>query len=343
MITSRPSTDILHTDVILSKISEYDIFKHYCTNFIELNKKFCSELREDKKPSVSIVNYNGNLLYKDFARTDHTFNCFSYVQYKYNVTFTEALTIVDTDFNLGLSCKDNAKKFTKGFIAQTYGVKIENKKVTIIKIKSRNWSKKDAEFWKPYGISKKILTIFAVKPIEYYWINENRFKCNSITYAFRFGNKFKIYAPYENDKKWFSNTNKNIIQGYNQLCESGDILYITSSLKDVMCLRVLDLPAVAFQSEMQMPDEIQMQMLQNRFKRIVLFYDNDFESIENPGQAMAKKITDKFKITNLYIPRKWSCKDLSDAIAVHGLEKTKLWLKDIDKNVKVKYNQNQQQ
>ena len=54
-------------------------------------------------------------------------------------------------------------------------------------------------------------------------------------------------------------------------------------------------------------------------------------------------IAEKFKLTNLCIPRNWKSKDISDAIAVHGLNKTKLWLKNIDENVKVKYNQNKQQ
>tara|TARA_R100000322_G_scaffold967_1_gene641 strand:+ start:461 stop:1492 length:1032 start_codon:yes stop_codon:yes gene_type:complete len=343
MIKSRPSNDILHTEVILEKITEYDIFRHYCFSFKILNKKFCSELRKDNKPSVSIVNYKGGLLYKDFGHPEHTFNCFGYVQYKYNVTFPEALTIIDNDFNLGLSCKDAARTFTRGYIAHKYNYKLEAKKLTIIKIKSRDWNFQDAKFWKQYGISKKILRTFAVKPIAYYWINENRFKSKTPTYAFRFKNKYKIYAPYEKETKWFSNTSKEDIQGYDQLCESGDILYITSSLKDVMCLHVLGLPAVAFQSEMQMPDELQMQGLRDRFKRIIIFYDNDFESLENPGQTMAMKIADKFKLTNLCIPRSWRCKDISDAIVVHGLNKTKLWLENIDENVKVKYIQNQQQ
>ena len=343
MIKSRPSNDILHTEVILEKITEYDIFRHYCFNFKILNKKFCSELRKDNKPSVSIVNYKGSLLYKDFGHPDHTFNCFGYVQYKYNVTFTEALAIIDNDFNLGLSCKDAAHKFTRGCIAHRYNYKVEDKKLTIIKIKSRNWDSQDAKFWKQYGISKKILCNFAVKPIAYYWINENRFKAKTATYAFRINNKIKIYAPYEKEIKWFSNTSKKDIQGLKQLPEDGDDLYITSSLKDVMCLNAMGFPAIAFQSEMQMPSGSQMRMLQKRFKRIIIFYDNDFESLENPGQTMAMKIAEKFKLTNLCIPRNWKCKDISDAIAVHGLNKTKLWLKDIDENVKVKYNQNQQQ
>jgi len=340
MIKSRPSNDILHTEVILEKITEFDIFKYYCSVFKELNKKFCSELREDRRPSASIVNYNGNLLYKDFGHPEHTFNCFGYVQFKYGLTFTGALIQISSDFNLKLASSNG---IMRSKIPTLYGKQDVDKKVTIIKIKSRNWNLDDAKFWKPYGISKKILRIFAVKPITYYWINENRFKVKTPTYAFRFNNKYKIYAPYEKETKWFSNTSKKDIQGLKQLPEEGDDIYITSSLKDVMCLNAMGFPAIAFQSEMQMPSRSQICMLQTRFKRIIVFYDNDFESLDNPGQTMAKKIADKFELTNICIPHDWNCKDISDAIVVHGLNKTKLWLKNIDENVKVKYIQNQQQ
>ena len=60
-IRSRSSEDHLHTDVILGKITEYDIFTYYCPSFKNLNKKFCSELREDKTPSASIKNWKNNL------------------------------------------------------------------------------------------------------------------------------------------------------------------------------------------------------------------------------------------------------------------------------------------
>ena len=100
MIKSRKSEEHLHTDVILAKISEYDIFRYYCPNFIECNKKFCSDIRKDQSPSVSVVYWKGKLLYKDFGHPDHTFDCFNYVKYKYSCNFIEALTIIDTDFNL---------------------------------------------------------------------------------------------------------------------------------------------------------------------------------------------------------------------------------------------------
>tara|TARA_R110001583_G_scaffold157091_3_gene309030 strand:+ start:6273 stop:7241 length:969 start_codon:yes stop_codon:yes gene_type:complete len=315
MITSRPSNDILHTDTILEKITEFDIFRYYCSVFIDLNKKFCSELREDRKPSASVVNYNNNLLYKDFGHPEHTFNCFGYVQFKYGITFTDALVKISSDFNLRLAITNGA---TQSKTPKLYGKQIVDKKVTIIKIKVRDWDTNDANFWKPFNISKKILCTFVVKPISYYWINENRFKAKTPTYAFRFNNKFKIYAPYETDIKWFSNTNKEIIQGYNQLPEKGNILYITSSLKDIMSLYAMQLHAVAFQSEMQMPSKLQMQVLQERFKKIVIFYDND-----PPGQTMAKEICRVYQLDNLCIPSDWNAKDISDAIAVYGFDKVK--------------------
>ena len=101
-IRSRSSEDHLHTDVILSKITEYDIFMYYCPSFKKLGQKFNSELRDDNNPTVSIIPYNGKLLYKDFGHSDHTFNCFSYIQYKYNCSFVDSLRIIDCDFNLEL-------------------------------------------------------------------------------------------------------------------------------------------------------------------------------------------------------------------------------------------------
>ena len=116
MIKSRSSNDHLHTDVILGKISEYDIFMYYIPSFKTLGKKFRSELREDKSPTVSIVSYNGRLLYKDFGNFEHTFNCFGYVQHKFNCSFISALRIIDCDFNLGLGSKKELINFTMGYM-----------------------------------------------------------------------------------------------------------------------------------------------------------------------------------------------------------------------------------
>ncbi len=316
MIKSRNSEDHLSKEMVLTKIREIDIFSYYCTSFKELGIKFCSELREDSTPSVSIIEWRGKLLYKDFGHPDHTFDCFKYIEHLFNCSFFEALKIIDNDFNLNLSSHKDAVAFTKGVMGMRTNKKVFTKKVVIIKKKSRNWMKKDADFWAKYLISKKTLRIFDVQPISHYWINDTRISCN-LSYAYKVGTKYKIYSPYE-EVKWISNTNKKHIQGYNQCAKRGDLCIITSSLKDVMCLFEMGIPAIALQSEMQMPEEETIKELKTRFKKVAVFYDNDFDNVNNPGQTMASKICTKYHLQNIVIPDLYEIKDPSDYIAHFG-------------------------
>ena len=315
-IKSRKSEDHLHTNVILGKITEYDIFVYYIPSFKKLGKKFRSELREDNSPTVSIIAYNGKLLYKDFGNPDHTFDCFNYIRYKYNCSFIGALRIIDCDFNLNLNSKKEVIKFTMGYM----GYRNKNnpkyvKKDIIIRKKRRPWNKEDATFWSKYLVSKKILSMFAVEPISHYWINNNRFTCKSITYSFKFKNRYKIYSPYEVKNKWLSNTKKTDVQGYNQLPTKGERLFITSSLKDIMCLYSAGYHSIAMQSEMQIPSEKLISELKSRFNTIEILYDNDFNKIDNPGQTMAKRICDLYGFNNICLPKAFESKDPSDLVS----------------------------
>lgn len=318
MIKHRNSDDHLHSQVILDKISAYDIFRHYCSNFKELGVKFCSDLREDNKPGVSIIDWKGTLLYKDFAYEDHTFNCFGYVMCKYGLDFVGALQLISQDFGLGLTSTDVIPG------ARTYSYTRAARRETIIQIKRRPWSARDAEYWSTFCIPKSLLIKFDVYPIEYFWINETRFHPSTVTYAFRFAStRFKIYSPHEEDYKWYSNVGRETIQGFQQLPGSGEVVYLTSSLKDVMCLGVLQCPAVALQSEMLVPHEDTIQSLQERFKEVIVLYDNDFDKEINSGQEMAEKICRTYGLTNLVIPSYYRSKDISDLIRDHGLETAK--------------------
>ena len=314
MIKSRSSDDVLTVERILSKISEVDIFAYYCNSFKELGRPFCSELRQDKKPGVSIVLWKGKLLYKDFAYPDHTFDCFGYVMAAYNVAFYSALRIIDNDFGLNLASRKQEMDFTRGYLGYRSNIKVEDKKVTVIKKKSRPWKRKDADFWSQYLISKKTLINFGVCPISHYWINDSRFTCK-LSYAYKIGNKYKIYSPYD-EVKWMSNTNAKQIQGYDQLPKTADLCIIASSLKDVMCLFEMGIPAVAMQSEMQLPLRKTIEELKERFKKVAVFYDNDFTNPNNPGQTMATKICKEYyPMKNILIPDHYGLKDPSDYIA----------------------------
>jgi hypothetical protein len=303
--------------MVLSRVTELDIFSYYCGNFKEIGVKFCSPIREDSHPSVTITMYNGKLLYKDYGHPEHSMDCFGFIMYSFKCNFFESLCIVDNDFRLGLAHIKSASEFTKGYMGFRSSRVVKPKPVVIIKKRSRPWMKKDAEFWSKYLISKKTLRTFGVCPITHYWINTNRFSCD-LSYAYKIGTKFKIYSPYE-EIKWISNTTKQHIQGYKQLPQKGDLCVITSSLKDVMCLFEMGIPAIALQSEMQMPEAKTIKELQERFKKVVLFYDNDFTNPGNPGQTMAAKICKEYyPMSNIYLPEDYGCKDLSDYIAKFG-------------------------
>ena len=317
MIQARNSDVYLNKEMVLSLITEYDIFKFYCHPFVDIGVKFCSELRKDSTPTCSIIPWNGKLLYKDFGNPDDTHDCFSYIQKKYNLTFSEVLKVIDADFGLGLGSSSSSRNQ----IALTYGKQIvTTKKETVIKIRRREWSKKDEEFWGQFGISKELAIKFGVSPIDYFWINEFRYKASDLAYAYRFEDgRYKIYQPLDPaDTKWFSNTKVTDIQGYNCLPEKGEFVFLASSLKDVMTLAGLGYSAIALQGEMLMPSTELIEELKGRFSEVIVLYDNDYNKEDNPGQRMANKICNEYNLVNVILPAHYRSKDISDMVRDHG-------------------------
>ena len=318
MIQSRRSEDVLNKDTILEKVSEYQIFQFFCSNFEEPNKKFKSDLREDNSPTVSITQFGGRLWYKDFGCPEHSFDCFSYIGFKYNLSFYDTLRHIDRNFGLGLSAGSRmlmpVRKLEK---------EIEEKRPAKIKVRTRDWTQEDLDFWIQFGITKDVLIIFDVLPITHYWINEQRFSCPSISYRYKFDCGYKIYRPLEKEFKWASNVDSKCLQGFGLLPSRHETVYITSSLKDVMCLRVLGFPSFALQSEMLMPSNETITESKERFEEVIVLYDNDFDKKRNAGQEMAEKICREYNLTNLVIPSYYRSKDISDLVRDHGLDTAK--------------------
>jgi len=318
MIQARRSNEILDKDTVLSKVSEYQIFKYFCANFDEPGKKFKSDLREDNSPTVSISMLGGRLRYKDFGCPEHSFDCFDYVSYKYNLNFYDSLKHIDMVFGLGLSSISSNKVAVRKVAPE-----IREKTKSQIKVRVRPWEYRDEQYWGQFHITRRILRIFDVQPISHYWINELRFSCNSISYRYRFDCGYKIYRPLEADFKWSSNVGSECLQGYRQLPKHGETLFLTSSLKDIMCLGVLGYPSIALQSEMLVPSKETISEAKERFKEVIVLYDNDFDNPRNPGQTMAARICSEYGLDNLIIPSHYCSKDISDLIKDHGLETAK--------------------
>ena len=309
---------------IRSKVSSFDLFTYYCAPFKKIDDKFCSELRQDKSPTCSIYAYSGKLFYKDFA-TGESFDDLGYIKNKYNATFREALVYINRDFNLDLGNEVIVGTPTMQFFGvpdKKINIDSYIKETAVIKTKVRDWNKDDKNYWKKkYDFSVKQLEFFKVFPLKCFWINHRMYSCSKNTYGYFIGikdslEKWKIYQPLGLKKvKWFSNINKYDLQGYDQLPEKSDVLYITSSLKDVITLRKLRLYAVAPSAESTIiPDEI-IKELKSRFKELIIFYDND-----EPGIVASQKHAKLYSAKEMCIPILAKVKDPSDFVEEYGYD-----------------------
>lgn len=315
---------------ILEKVNQFDIFKAYINNFQELGKKFRSELRQDKNPTCLINRYGDTLLYRDFAINDKL-DCFAYIMKKYTVTFQQSLEMINLDFKLRLMPKTKIIYTPKPVIITDFDISKIEKAPTELEVHLRDWSLNDKSFWnKKYGITISELKHFKVFPIQGFWIKGKYFKTGNISYGYYFGllpdgrQGWKIYQPYDKDFKWLTNCPETVFQGYDQLPWLGNILFITKSLKDVIVLYKLGLPAIAPHGESVNITKEFMDLLRKRFKHIVLLYDND-----KPGIEATNKIVEQHSIPYFYMPE--NTKDPSDFVEIYNINELEVfihrWLK----------------
>jgi hypothetical protein len=106
-------------------------------------------------------------------------------------------------------------------------------------------------------------------------------KANPVfAYAFP-SSHLKIYRPLasKSQQKWFGNAGAEDIGGLESLARRGKLVFITSSLKDVMVLWELGFPAVCFNSEIvSAKSEVvrrTVKSLKESYAHVFLFMDSD--------------------------------------------------------------------
>lgn len=210
-------------------------------------------------------------------------------------------------------------------------VKIDLNEVSEIKfnysvqhIDFRNWTKKDADYWLPYHISSKILEQHKVYPIARIYIDKididtgiivdtiKLFKEKMYGFFDDHNKLFKIYLP-ENKPKFISIFS----------CIQGDIsnrysnLMITSSLKDIMCMRALgisNIQMIAPPSETEVFDKSMIDFLKTSFERVITLFDND-----TTGNKMSRLYKSLYDIDYAVVR---GAKDPSDSVKYLGFENT---------------------
>ena len=304
-------------------VSQEEIYSYYLGEDVNNSKRklFCSPLREDNVPSFGLYYHRAEtnvLMFSDFATRDCG-DCIVFVSKLFNIKYKTAILKIASDFGLSdITISADRKK------------KILNIKKSVSKervhigIKKRSWNKQDANFWSLFGISKATLIKFNVVPIEYVFYNSNPIKLKELAYAYQEIKddtvSYKIYQPYSKRFKWINNANYTIHQGYRQLPESGNLLIITKSLKDVMSLHdVIGISAIGLQSESVMMKMSVMDEYKDRFDRVVCLFDND-----NAGKKLSKDFTKKYETPHFFMPDIKDVTDFSDLVKVVGKQQSKI-------------------
>lgn len=302
-------------DYILSKVTEYDIYARYIGQF-KIGFIYNSPFREDKNPSFGIFRSrkSGKLLFKDHGNGECG-DVIKFVELYTGLTnYNDILNRIVTD----MSITNNTK---------LKSIKQYESKDTVIGVVRQDWTDVDKQYWSQFGITKETLIKFNVSSIKYYLcdgIVKGIYKNENPMYAYKVYDHFKIYRPLA-DKytKWRNNLAPYDIQGYEQLPKKGDLLIITKSLKDVMCLYEMGYTAISPSSESTFLTPDVIDALKRRFKRILICFDRDISGVKN-----MRKISLKTGLKGFLVHKKWKAKDISDAIKLNGFEIIKNWLKE---------------
>lgn len=309
----------LTKEEVLKKISEEQIFEKYLQLPVEIGVSYINPLRIDANPGCRYYyNNSGRLRFKDFSKGDN-YDCFSLVQSIYNCNFIDALRIIVKDFRLnGISDERE----------QVEQIQIKRSRYNI-KISTKEWNLDDINYFNKYNIFGDNLyhDTYACKAI---WINDEYYRCrsNDPCYAYYFGNElYKLYFPRRKSNRFFTNITleDQLLQGYNSLPTSGELLIVTKSYKDVKSMRSFDLYAVAPQSETQYLNENQFRSLQDRFNTIICVGDND-----SAGRNFMLHHYHTYNIPSFMFP--WTMeKDFSDNVARFGVEYMKNLINQLQK------------
>lgn len=303
---------------LLDKLTDYDIYSYYVGQF-KIGKLFNSPLRsDDKNPSFAIFKgMNGGLFFKDHGSGEGG-NAIKFVKLYKNINTKDEL---EREL-LRIVRKMNPNS---GNAIRTYSYSVDSGP-TDIGIVRQPFTDVDKRYWKQFHISIDTLRKFQVFSIKYFLCNRvvrGTYKETSPMYAYKVDDKFKIYRPLASKyTKWRTNLTNRNVQGLSELpVEGGNLLIITKSLKDVMCLYEMGFNAIAASSETTfIPDDI-LDSLRHKWKNVIMLYDRD-----KTGMLESRKYSKQYKLDALFVHKRFKAKDVSDAVKDNSYNEVKQWL-----------------
>jgi hypothetical protein len=266
----------------------------------------------EKTPSMCIYFKNGKYLFKDFS-TGKGGNAINLVQELYSEKFAVSCFRIEQEYNKYIMNNNIQNKIVDFKTHSKY-------KVTDVNL--RNWCLHDKIYWQKYCIGSDLLEKHNIKPIESYTMEKyvdddiKKIEIKNIHMYGYYTDKnvlYKIYQPKLKEYKFIKLIS--YLQGLDQL-HGHPYLIITSSLKDIMVLKSvgLKIDVIAPDSENTIIKSETIDFLQKNYKKVLTLFDND-----TAGISAMKKYKELYNIDYIYFDLE---KDVSDAVSIHGVNKT---------------------
>lgn len=276
-----------------------------------------SPLRQDNNPSLGLFinNRTNSLWFKDFGSGEKG-SLYDLLARMWNISKDKVYDRILEDMPAPA-------------LIRKRGAKVYRKSAGKVEVRVRGWRDYDIAYWDSYGISLPWLKFGEIYPISHIIITKNghSYPIPAEKYAYVYVERkdgivsFKIYQPYSKEYKWMSKHDSSVWDLWTKIPEKGDKLIITSSRKDALAVwSNTGIPALSLQGEGYIPKEHVVQQLKDRYNKVYVLYDNDFQSEENHGRMYGKMIAERFNVTQIEIPEKWESKDPSDLVKNHGRE-----------------------
>ncbi len=318
-------------DRILSKITEYDIFKYYMpfANW-EVNVITFSPFRNETHPSFMIGNKNGRLTFIDFADTSKRGSAFDFVMMLFNMRdIQEAFRLIDRDFGLGFTKQTDTRQYQRivSEYKQPEAVKVYSK----IQVITRAFTNDELAYWNQFHQSLDDLKANNVYAVSKVYLNKQLFPCplTEMRFGYLYGEHWKIYRPYAKDKKnkWVPNNVPITAMDGKDDIKQCDVAFINKSKKDYMVMKKLFPTSCAVQNEgLGCFSNENVEYIKTNSASQILSFDSDVTGVQNSQQ-----ICNMFGFDYCNVPRKYlseGIKDWADLARAHGMQAIEDYLKE---------------
>ena len=304
---------------LLEKVDDYAIYSYYLGEF-KVGQLMNSPLRsDDKMPSFAIFKgRNGVLLFKDHGTGEYG-NALKFIKLYRGIQTRDEL-------------ERELLRIVRRINPNETVVSVNRERVmgsglpADIGIVRQPFTEADKMYWKQFHISLDTLRKFNVFSIKYFLCNRvvrGTYKEASPMYAYKVFDRFKIYRPLASKyTKWRTNLTNRHVQGLAELPkEGGNLLIITKSLKDVMCLYEMGFYAISPSSETTFIPEDILQSLRCKWKHIVILFDRD-----KTGMYKAREYSKRYRFDALFVNKRFNAKDISDAVKYNSFTQVRSWM-----------------